>query len=75
VGIPPPLKLKGRRFWGSGLWSKGTYFGRACGFSGHADVVGAMNIRDNLLISRLRRDATCEQAAVNQPTMRQAITV
>lgn len=45
-----------------------------CGFSGHADVVAAVNIRDNLLISRLRAagtpgGATGGQAAVNQPTM------
>jgi IS605 OrfB family transposase len=45
-----------------------------CGFSGHADVVAGVNIRDNLLNSRLRAagasgGATGGQAAVNRPTM------
>ena len=45
-----------------------------CGFSGHADVVAAVNIWDNLLNSRLRAagatgGAIGGQAAVNQPTM------
>jgi transposase len=43
-----------------------------CGFAGHADVVAGVNIRDNLLNSRLRAagasgGATGGQAAVNQP--------